>query len=252
MTVGTANWFQPITKGEEIAVFGFPFSGSGAAMFGKWRKDFLPEATLLAGLLPGRENRLQENPYEDLNELAEVFATAIAESTYVNLPICLVGFSMGGVLAFEVARRLRSKAVPVRLLIAGSARAPHKSWTKGNLHRLKDDAFIKKMNGLYEAIPEAVINNEELRNLLLPTLRADIKMLETYKHEPQEPLDCEILTLHGTEDIAVLPKHISPWREVGKSYRHRSFAGGHFFIREHQVAVLKVINGRIRRLLQPS
>ena len=242
------QWFEPIGPTEQNAtVFAFPFAGSGIFTFASWRNKF-PNTNLFAAKLPGRDQRLQETPRENLLDVADEVADTIAAWQRPSGPLCFVGFSLGAVLAFEVTRRLQSRKVRCDLLVAGAARAPHGNWSRGKLHRMPDDRFLAKLNDLYGAVPQAVIENAEMRELVLPMLRGDIKMYETYRYQPGPPVDCEILTLSGTEDAMVKPKHVYPWRELGSSYRHRSFSGGHYFVREHTTGVLNAIRARIARL----
>lgn len=249
MSPETKNWFAELCQQNKVNCCVFPYSGSGVASFASWKRGFSDQTGLFAAKLPGREDRLEETPRTELLPLASDFAHAIHASAFVNQPLVLAGFSLGALLAFEVARQLRELDVRVSLLFAGAARAPHGKWSRGRLHKLKkDDDFIKGLNQQYSAIPQAVIDDPEARSLLLPIIRADITLFETYKYTASEPLDCEIVTLSGTEDPVVRAKHIAPWKQLGKSYRHRSFAGGHYFARTQRDAVVDTICRRIHRL----
>ena len=156
---------------------------------------------------------------------------------------------MGALLAFEVARELNCLGTGVSVLFAGAARAPQGRWQRGRLHKLKrDDDFIRELNALYQAIPQAVVEDPEARQILLPIIRADITLFETYKFTPSQPLDCELVTLTGTDDPVVQPKHIGPWRQLATRYRHRSFAGGHYFAKSQRDAVVETIARRLRRI----
>lgn len=247
------NWFETLLPVNQVNCCVFPYSGSGVALFAPWRRQFGTGIGLFAAKLPGREDRMQEPPRTELLPLADDFAMAIADSALVEQPLVLAGFSMGALLAFEVARALSGKGIHVSVLFAGAARAPQGRWKRGKLHKLaSDDDFIRQLNELYAAIPQAVIDDPEARQLLLPIIRADITLFETYQYLPSPPLDCELITLAGTEDPVVLPKHIAPWRQLAKRYRHRSFAGGHYFARSHREAVVDTLTRRIQRIRPQS
>lgn len=226
-------------------------------MFAGWKKYLAPDPGqssqlgLKAVRLPGRESRLKEPARQELLSTANEIADAIAGSDLVTGPICLAGFSLGGWIAFEVARGLRARSVKIDLLVAGAARAPQGRWLRGRMNRLSDDRFLKKMNRKFGAIPAAVINNAEARSLLLPMLRGDNEMYETYDYRIGEPLDCEILTMGGTEDSRVKPKHIYPWREQTKRYRHRTVPGDHYFAKSQTELVVKTIQRRFDRAIKP-
>lgn len=243
------DWFESLQPPGQINCCVFPYSGSGVALFAPWRGKLGENIGLFAAKLPGRESRIQEPPRTELVPLAADLAQAINGSMLVNNPLVLVGFSMGALLAFEVGRALRELDFPISLLVAGAARSPQGRWSRGRLHKLrKDDDFIRELNALYGAIPQAVIDDAEARKLLLPMIRADITLFETYKYTPSNPLPCELITLTGTEDPVVQAKHITPWRQLAETYRHRSFPGGHYFAKTDRTAVLETISRRIGRI----
>ena len=249
MSPETQQWFAVLKEPRAINCCVFPYSGSGVASFASWKRGFSDEVGLFAAKLPGREDLLEQPARTELLPLASDFANAIYRSSFVNQPLVLAGFSLGALLAFEVARELRKLDVQVPLLFAGAARAPQGRWSRGQLHKLKkDDDFINRLNQLYSAIPQSVIDDPAARSLLLPIIRADITLFETYKYSADKPLDCEIVTLAGSEDPVVRAKHIAPWKHLGQSHRHRSFAGGHYFARTQRDAVVDTICRRIHRL----
>lgn len=144
-------------------------------MFGAWKKDMFPGVELLAAKLPGRESRLNEKPSRSLKHLAEEIADAVADSEAAMGPLFLLGCSVGALLAFEVARSLRHRRIRTDCLFAAAARAPQGQWLRGSLHRLSDDRFLRKLHTRYGAVPKQMIENDELKKLLLLMLRADIE-----------------------------------------------------------------------------
>ena len=253
-TAAFDRWFETFVPNESNAtVLCFPYSGSGASMFGPWRKLIHPRVRLAALRLPGRESLLNQPPRDHLLSTADEIAGVIAADRTVDGAadgrLFLVGFSLGGLMAFEVARGLRQRDVRIDLLVAASCRAPQGRLGRGSLHKLSDDRFLKQLHKQYGAVPDAVWNNDELKRLLLPMLRADIKMFETYEYRDQPPLDCELLALAGRRDRQVKAKHVAAWREQASSFRHRSFDADHYLTRTHASAVVETINRRIDRLL---
>ena len=244
------SWFEPIITGKKGGtLLCFPFSGSGASMFAGWKRHLIDDVNLLAARLPGRESKIRQRPCEDLCATADEISASVAAEDFRDDKLFLAGFSLGGLLALEVARGLRRRGIGIELLVVGSVRAPQGRWARGSLHKLPDDKFLTKIQQQYSAVPQAVIDNPELLQLMMPMLRADIKMFETYQYQNDQPLSCEILSLLGSSDSMVQPKHVYPWREMATSFRHRTFNGDHYFVRTDPQAVLETINRRIRRLL---
>src|SRR5207344_936510 len=106
-----------------------------------------------------------------------------------DVPFALFGHSMGALAAFEMARELRRRRgpKPVRLLVSG-ARAPQRPNPDPPLRHLADREFLDEVKRRYDGIPGAVLENPELVELLLPCLRADFHLVETYDHIEEAPL----------------------------------------------------------------
>ena len=244
------TWFQPITNGDNRAtLLCFPYSGSGAAIFGSWKQQMFDGVELVAARLPGREGRLREAPLDNVDELVEIYVEEIANSRYCQSPLFLLGCSLGALVAFELARSLQRKGVSVGYVIVAAAQAPQLQRTTRFIHRLPDQKLLHKLQKKYAAIPQQVLANEEMRQLLMPMLRADTKMFETYAYRPGPKLECPLMALGGTDDKTVTPKSLFAWRDQATSFRQRTFPGGHYFTKESKASVLQTIERRLRPLL---
>lgn len=244
------RWFQPITSGNHRAsLLCFPYAGSGAALFGSWRPRMFEGVELIAAKLPGREGRLETPPHDNLDRLVELLAESVEHSRYGRSPLFLLGCSVGALIAFELARSLQHRGVSVDYLIVAASRAPQSVRTRERLHQLPDEKFIRKIQKRYAAIPPQVLANEESKRLLLPMLRADVKMLETYSYSVGPKLECPILAMGGTDDQMVTVGDLFGWRNQTHSFRQRMFPGDHYFIRQSNASVLQTIERRLKPLI---
>ena len=81
-----------------------------------------------------------------------------------------------------------------------------------------------------------------MMRLMLPLLRADFEISQTYVYEPEPPLDCPITAFGGLEDSQVTPEAISAWREqTTAAFDARLFPGDHFFLQTARAAILQVV-----------
>src|SRR5256885_1742010 len=79
--------------------------------------------------------------------------------------------------------------------------------------------------------PDEVLAEEELRQLVLPALRADILVLEPYPRARELPLDCPISCFGGDEDRHVSRADLEAWADHTRGgFKVRTFPGRHFFI----------------------
>lgn len=205
----------------------FPHAGGGTAAYYPLAA-LLPEAIeLRAVLLPGRESRLAEAPYTRMQPLIAALADALGGT--ILQPCVFFGHSMGALVAFELARELRRRGLPLpRKMIVSGRRAPTVPNREPPLHPLPDELFVAELVRRYDAIPQVILDEPELLALFLPVLKADFAVFETHEHRDEPRIDCGLAIYGGTEDPQT--EQMSGWAELfaGPS-RRRRFSGGHFY-----------------------
>ncbi len=227
-----------------LQLYCLPYAGGGTALFHRIRRSLPSTVELVPLKLAGRESRLREPAVEDLAELVPQVAGVIARRPATQ--VALLGYSLGGLLGFEVCRVLRDEygLIPKQLIVA-SCRAPHLLTNEG-LHLLEDEEFVDQISSRYGGITPEALEDPRVLKLLLPTLRADIKMVETYRHIEQPPLDIPILALRGTDDEQVTVAQTAAWQQhTSIELNHRSFPGGHFFLNDGSSAAIQWIARRL-------
>lgn len=240
-----------------LRLVALPNAGGGAAPYYRWRKAFDPRIDLVPIQLPGRESRISEPPLTDLVTLVTEIADAV--TPMLDRPYAILGHSMGATIAFELARELRRREerMPELLIVAASA-APRQLQAGRSMSSLSDEAFIAEMNRRFDGIPPAVLEHEELLQLLLPALRADMALLEEYEYQDEPPLNVEILAIGGAEDRAVSRTQLADWRRhTSANFSQRMFPGRHFFLfpanernPTEVPAAVRTISERLCRLLE--
>jgi medium-chain acyl-[acyl-carrier-protein] hydrolase len=239
-------WFlyrQPLA-GADVRLFCFPYAGRGASLYRDWHNG-LPTAIQVCPVqLPGRENRFHEAPIARLSALVDLVADAL--TPYLEEPYALFGHSMGALVSFESARRLRRlvKREPVHLFVSGR-RAPQLPDPDPPVSHLPDAALIERLRDLH-GTPEDVLANREMLDLLLPMLRCDFALCETYRYVAEDPLSCPITVFGGSDDDRVAYDALTPWRaqSTGRC-AVRLFAGDHFFIESAQGPLLAAIRASL-------
>jgi medium-chain acyl-[acyl-carrier-protein] hydrolase len=180
--------------------------------------------------LPAREDRLKDEPYPSFAALADDVATAIFDSQIRDY--ALLGHSMGSYAAFEVARRIAASSAPqpAALVVTGST-APQLVHRTLFLHELPDEQFLAELAQRYDGIPAAVAADDRLLKLVLPVLRADMRLVETYQYVAAPPLAINLLALGGLDDPGLIYQRLAAWGELTSGeFVMQLFAGGHFFL----------------------
>jgi medium-chain acyl-[acyl-carrier-protein] hydrolase len=239
--MSTANskirWFsvpRPQPEGR-FNLFCFPYAGGGASCFFQWARSLAEQAIEVRSVqLPGRENRLREAPIADMHVV--VGALADAMEPLLAQPYGFWGHSMGATIAYEVARELRRRGhYGPAVLVASGSGAPQLKRVVAPLHELPDDVFVHQVSQRYGGIPAAVLENKELLELVLPTVRADMALIERYEFRAGDKLMCPIHAYGGVDDDGVTPAKLERWQEVTDgTFSMQMFEGGHFFLNDHR------------------
>lgn len=226
-------------------LFCFAHAGGGPSAFRPWRAPLAPEIAVRRVLLPGRESRLEEPPFRHITELIGPLCAAL--EPYLDRPYALFGHSMGAVVAYEVARRFSGPArtAPTCLIVSGR-RAPGRVPGQPRLSALPDDQFVAEV-GRLNGIPPEVLGEPGLLDMLLPALRADFELAETYRPLPGGRLDCPVVAYLGTDDPEVDYAGVLRWREVTTGqFAVRVFRGDHFYLKGGRPDVLNAVRDDLR------
>lgn len=227
----TERWlaYREVNPRARLRLFCFPYAGGGASAYRGWAAALPPDVEVCPVQLPGRESRLREPPFNRPEPL--VLALVDALQPHLGLPFAFFGHSMGAMLSFELARELRRRGRPLPLhLFVSGRRAPQVPAREEDIHDLPEPEFVAKLREL-NGTPEEVLQHAELMRLLIPVLRADFTLNETYVFRPEEPLDLGISAFGGLGDAEVSREDVEGWREhMRGSFRLRMLPGDHFFL----------------------
>lgn len=233
-----STWFTSYGAALEgkARIFALPYSGAGASAYYPWSKK-TRDMDFLGVQLPGRENRFNEELITHLPTLLNNIITEI--KPLINKPYVLFGHSMGGLIAFELAKLIREQALPLpEHLYISAFRAPNMPNFNRAMHNLSDEDFVSELS-TYGGLPSEIISNTELLDFFLPILRADFLLTEFYEYKESQPLSIPITTFSGKNDCIVKSGNMSDWRyQTNKSFRHIEYDGDHFFVNNHMESII--------------
>lgn len=225
------TWFPPaVASSATTRLFCLPHGGAGASVYQPWAGLLPAEIDMVPVRLPGREARYAEPLARSATELVASLAPPLlarAGDRYA-----LFGHSLGGLLAYELARAGTNAAHPPVHLVVSGCPAPQLLPGHGRptVHTLSDEDLLAHVRTLADST-ESALDLPELARALIPVLRADYEMYETYRHENGDPLPVPITVLAGTDDPEVTVAELVAWQELTthKSEVH-TFAGGHLYL----------------------
>lgn len=230
-----------------LRLFCFPYAGGKATSFRGWENSFPSNIEVCPIELPGRGTRMMEEPFTEFSQLIPELTKGILP--YLNKPFAFFGHSMGSIVSFEVAHLLEQKygLSPVHLFVSGRG-APHIPIGNKQIHKLAETDFIEELRHL-NGTPEAVLENTELMQLLLPTLRADFTLVENYLYTPRNMLGCTISAFGGLQDSKVSIAKLEAWRQqTTTDFSIQMFPGDHFFLHSAEQLLLKSLSRKLYQL----
>lgn len=246
VTTGRAYlWFSNLRPRPDARrrLFCIPYAGGTAAVFQQWPDAFPPEIEVLAVNLPGRGRRIMEPAFATLAPLIQELTQAL--SPFLDKPLAFFGHSMGALIAFETARLLRKSGsrLPEHLFVSGCF-APHLP-DPHPVHQLAEPEFVEEIQRL-NGMPAEVLGNQELLNLVLPSLRADFTLTENYVAIEESPLPCPISVFGAWRDPLTSRESLEAWRcHTTAHFSVRMLPGDHFFLITHRQLLVNMICGEL-------
>lgn len=236
---------RPVAE-PEFRLLCVPNAGAGVLTYRAW-PDAFPDAEVAIAHLPGRDGRAEEPCSRTIQESARGLSDALDDLS--PLPLVIFGHSMGALIAFEIAHERQKAGQPPAALIVSGRRAPSRPPRFAPIADLPLVEFGRAAAERYGGIPPAVLEDEELAEMFLPVLRADLQACDAYRHDDTGPLRCPLVVYGGTQDPHTTREDLEAWRAETTGLRVlRGFAGGHFYVDGLRAAVTDAIRTDLERL----
>ncbi|MDJ0702360.1 MAG: SDR family NAD(P)-dependent oxidoreductase [Leptolyngbyaceae cyanobacterium MO_188.B28] len=221
-----------------LRLFCFHPAGSEAIIYREWSPRLPAEIEVCPIQLPGRGERLKEQALQEFSALIERLADALLPM--LDKPYAFYGHSMGVLVSFELAQYIQQKyALKPACMLFGGLNPPH--ITAQTLSKMSQEALLEFLMGVSEIGPPAAQDNELTR-----TFKADVQLLQSYRHMEREPFDCPILTFGGLEDPVTKEPKLAEWRQYTTAeFRMRMLPGKHMFCISSQDLLLQDISQQL-------
>jgi medium-chain acyl-[acyl-carrier-protein] hydrolase len=244
----TRQWIRPYRRPEAVParcrLYLFPYAGGGASAFRGWGARLGGSVEVAGVQLPGREDRIAEPLVGDFDELSDHLFDAFMDSA--DLPFALFGHSLGALLAYEMAHRVRDAhgISPLHLFVS-AYRAPHLPDPWDPVDSLSEADLIARLRDM-DGTPTAIFDSRDLAEVYLPIMRSDLLVAESYTHRDRPPLRCPVTALGGDADPEVAVTELAAWGEhtLGK-FSTAVFPGRHFYYRQHEDRITALIGAAV-------
>lgn len=248
LSTTSSTWVRRLHPAEQAGVrlVCFPYAGGSAGYFHGMSARLSAQASagsdpaveLLAVQYPGRQDRHGEPLVDDVQVLADRATEALL--SWTDRPLALFGHSMGASLAFEVGRRLERAGVVPAALVVSARRAPT-ALRNESFHLADEAALVRELRTLGSTGLD-LLDDPEIRELVLPVIRNDYRAAETYRYLPGTDVSCPVLALTGDQDPKATPAELARWEQhTTGPFELKVLAGGHFYLNVHQDTVVEAV-----------
>ncbi|MFJ3928519.1 thioesterase II family protein [Streptomyces sp. NPDC090022] len=246
MRLGTESiWLRRYTTAAapRLRLLCLPHAGGSASFFHTWGHAFGDDVEVLTVRYPGRQERIAEEPWTSLEELAAALTEEL--EPYLDAPLALFGHSMGATLAYEIALALpRRHGVRPHLLMVSCRKAPH-LLTPRTAALGDDDAIVEEVKRL-GGTDSALLDDPDLRELVLPAIRADFTAVARYAARPGLPLPCPVVGYVGDSDPDIPAADVAAWSGISPyGFELKTLPGGHFYLMDREAELVGDIRARL-------
>ncbi|GGW51637.1 thioesterase II family protein [Streptomyces xantholiticus] len=240
-------WIRKLSSADDpkARLICFPHAGGSANFYFQFARGF--DGLEVYGVqYPGRQDRRREPFRESVQELADEIAALM--DGWNDLPVILLGNSMGALVAFEVALRLEASGNPPLSFFACGRVGPmlhvdEQTYLKG------DDAFLQEMK-LLGGMGHALLQDEEMIELVLPPMRADYRVAETYRCSPGAKLSLPVHVHIGTADPKAPESGAAEWKHsTTGEFTLDTHEGGHFFFTDNGDDLIAAVGRSVEDVL---
>jgi acyl transferase domain-containing protein/surfactin synthase thioesterase subunit/acyl carrier protein len=249
-------------------LFCFPFAGAGATAFRAWAESMPADIELVAVEPPGRAGRIAETPVTSVKMFTDGLFPSLL--SHLDRPFAFFGHCLGGVTAFESARRLLQEhgRLPSHLFVS-AARPPHLLDREGEFerrllasllshrafdpllpaHEQTDSVFAEVIRQFNIGATDEFLSKPELRRALLPAVRADFAMASGYRAMPEALPGLPITCFNGLDDPYVTREDAVAWSEYTRTtFRLHLREGAHFLVVDDKAFILDAISQELASL----
>jgi medium-chain acyl-[acyl-carrier-protein] hydrolase len=225
-------------------LFCFPHAGAGTSAYAAWAAELAPDIEVTAVCPPGRERHINEPPHHAMTPLVDALLPEIRP--YLRPPYAFFGHSLGALVAFALTRALEQEGRGPECLLVSSSAPPHLPRPQARVSRLDDDGLIRELAS-YHGFPPGLTESTELLRLVLPALRADIEIAESYSVTEGTRVRSPITAFGGLGDSGVPPHVLTRWQALTDGpFGVSLLPGGHFYLTAQRPRLLNAVRRDLR------
>jgi surfactin synthase thioesterase subunit len=229
-----------------LRLFCVPPAGAAASVYRTWLPLLAPDIEVVPVQLPGREGRLDERPLTSAAELAGQLLGPVLDRAGERF--ALFGHSMGALLAHDLAHLLTAHGRPPEHLVVSAHVPPQltaqRQWDIAAAEM--SDVDLRGYLAEWAGTPKEILDQPELMEVVLPVLKADLILCQSYVDTPRPVLPMPVTALAGADDGQVSADELASWSaRTSAGFRMRILPGGHDYLYDDAPTVLGLISAAL-------
>lgn len=225
----------------------FPHSGGSCFAF-QGLAELLPGVEVLGATLPGRGHRFAEEPDTRWDT---VIAHVCAElAALAPKPYAVLGHSLGGLLAFESARRMVDDGADAPVFVAASACPPphrHDAERSRRIAALADRELLELLAG-WGGLAAADVERPAMQRMV-PGIRADFALGAEYPGDRTiGPVPMPVIAWGSPDEDVVNFADLPEWERYSEHRaRLHEVSGGHYYLTTELPRIAEVLMQELQR-----
>ncbi|MCT1513189.1 thioesterase domain-containing protein [Staphylococcus epidermidis] len=190
--------------------------------------------------LPGRDSSISSELIHKFDIALKYIYIYIKKKIHKNENFALLGYSMGSVLAIELAKKFNDNNYKPPNLILMASNTPN-NFNFTNLKEINKDeksiiSTIQKLGGTSKKL----LYSQFFQKKYIPIFKADFNILISYKSKNTK-LRQDVLIINGKNDY-IASNNYSVWKRFTEgNVQIRKVEGGHFFLNENIDVIESII-----------
>ena len=228
---------------KKMQLFLLPFAGGNSASF-KYLTELLDKRVETISVeYAGRPGRHKEDYITDYEEFLEDAANYI-RARRNDLPISVLGYSLGSVLAFDLITKGKVEGDLRHCFICARRDLRDESISQ-RYHKLSDDEFVKRMMEL-GGIDQRILENQRFLEIYMKPVRMDYAVWSQYKYrEEGNKIPCNTTVMYSSKDPLSANAH--GWRDLTEgNIDFYELGDNHFFIHHHYREMAEIVNDHLK------
>jgi len=234
---------------KKLQLFLLPFAGGSAAAFLRLTENLSPAVEAVTVEYAGRGTRAREPLAEDFSALLEDATNYIRRRRRAELPYALFGYSMGSLLAWELAAQERIGGKLEWLFLAAEV-SPVEQTLSLRQSEAPTDEWIFSQVERFGGLDERIMSNPRFAKIYMRPMLSDFRRFCEYRfHDPGHRLKTDATIFYCDRDTP--RQHVEKWRElIDGTVDLHEFGDNHFFINRFYREMAEIMNARLAERLE--